>query len=163
MDIRDQFFGDLPADRWPEQSSIKEVFGEPWESFVKSREFSTGGDNERAKQCLHELRCDPSLGCAETCRSDTTFESDYWTDSDHLVHWFADSFYRATVFEVKIRRLNLCCFIFFWRCRIRSNLPVLLPLRSGGSRCLRSVVNNPPAGAVNFWLTRAINISLLTD
>ena len=55
MDIRDLFFGDLPADRWPEQSSTKEVFGEPWESFIKSREFSTGGDNQSAKQCLHEI------------------------------------------------------------------------------------------------------------
>jgi len=55
MDIRDLFFGDLPADRWPEQSSTKEVSGAPWESFVKSREFSARGDNERAKQCLHEI------------------------------------------------------------------------------------------------------------
>jgi hypothetical protein len=34
---------------------LEEVSGEPWESFVKSREFSTGGDNERAQQCLHEI------------------------------------------------------------------------------------------------------------
>ena len=49
---------------------------------------------------LHELCCDSSLGCTEACRSDTTFESDYWADSDHLVHWFADSFYRKKVFKV---------------------------------------------------------------
>jgi hypothetical protein len=29
MDIRDLFFGDLPADRWPEQSSTEEVSSEP--------------------------------------------------------------------------------------------------------------------------------------
>jgi hypothetical protein len=55
MDIRDLFFGDLPADRWPEQSSTEEVSSEPWTSFVKSRQFSVDGDNERAKQCLHEI------------------------------------------------------------------------------------------------------------
>jgi hypothetical protein len=55
MDIRDLFFGDLPAERWPEQSAAKEVSGEPWESFVKSREFSADGNNERAKQTLQEI------------------------------------------------------------------------------------------------------------
>ena len=55
MDIRDLFFGDLPADQWPDPSSTPDVSGEPWESFIKSREFSTGGDNQSAKLCLHEI------------------------------------------------------------------------------------------------------------
>jgi hypothetical protein len=55
MDIRDLFFGDLPVQRWPEQSSTEAVSGEPWASFVKSREFSADGDKEKAKHRLHQI------------------------------------------------------------------------------------------------------------
>jgi hypothetical protein len=54
MDIRDVLFGDLPAERWPEEASTQTT-GEPWSTFVQARDFAKSGHSDRAKQSLYAI------------------------------------------------------------------------------------------------------------